>query len=158
MVRILIKDFNRRHVPSKNALGLKGDMDSKTKQGFAVLSNQVFQLCESFKLGFRLPQTRDEVIAINNYIAQTIFSKWIFDILLLLSVSRPLRFEEVRRSLGGISGKVLSRKLTYLERENLVVRGVTATRPPRSLYQLSEDGIVVVRLGEPVLMYLRLRT
>src|ERR1700749_3025815 len=62
----------------------------------------------------------------------------------ILVVSRlgegPLRFNELRRSIGGISQRMLTLTLRGLERDGLVTRTVFATIPPRVDYELTALG------------------
>ena len=62
----------------------------------------------------------------------------------ILVVSRlgegPLRFNELRRSIGGISQRMLTLTLRGLERDGLVTRTVFATIPPRVDYALTPLG------------------
>ncbi|UGT72308.1 helix-turn-helix transcriptional regulator [Nocardia gipuzkoensis] len=64
--------------------------------------------------------------------------------MLVLSVlrdhDRPIRFNELRRRLDGITQKMLTRTLRNLEREGLVRRAVYPTVPPRVEYSLTELG------------------
>jgi len=52
----------------------------------------------------------------------------------------PLRFNELRRSIGGISQRMLTLTLRGLERDGLVTRTVTPTVPPRVDYALTALG------------------
>ncbi|MEU1961198.1 helix-turn-helix domain-containing protein [Nocardia sp. NPDC019255] len=67
--------------------------------------------------------------------------KWV---MLVLGVLRghdgPIRFNELRRRLEGITQKMLTRTLRDLEREGLVRRAVYPTVPPRVEYSLTEMG------------------
>ncbi|MGW4713772.1 winged helix-turn-helix transcriptional regulator [Nocardia sp. NPDC004260] len=67
--------------------------------------------------------------------------KWV---MLVLGVLRghggPIRFNELRRRLDGITQKMLTRTLRDLEREGLVHRAVYPTVPPRVEYSLTELG------------------
>ncbi|MBF6297221.1 helix-turn-helix transcriptional regulator [Nocardia amamiensis] len=67
--------------------------------------------------------------------------KWV---MLVLSVLRdndgPIRFNDLRRRLDGITQKMLTRTLRNLEREGLVRRAVYPTVPPRVEYSLTELG------------------
>jgi DNA-binding HxlR family transcriptional regulator len=50
------------------------------------------------------------------------------------------RFSELRRSIEGISQRMLTLTLRGLERDGLVTRTVTPTIPPRVDYQLTASG------------------
>ncbi len=52
----------------------------------------------------------------------------------------PLRFNELRRSIGDISQKMLSSTLKVLERDGLVERTVTPSVPPQVTYALTDLG------------------
>jgi len=52
----------------------------------------------------------------------------------------PKRFNELRRSLGSISQRMLTWTLRSLERDGLVTRTVFATIPPRVEYELTRLG------------------
>jgi DNA-binding HxlR family transcriptional regulator len=62
----------------------------------------------------------------------------------VLVVSRlgdgPLRFNELRRSIGGISQRMLTLTLRGLERDGLVTRTAFPTIPPRVDYALTPLG------------------
>ncbi len=53
---------------------------------------------------------------------------------------RPLRFNELRRSIGGISQRMLTLTLRGLERDGLVTRTAFPTIPPRVDYALTPLG------------------
>jgi DNA-binding HxlR family transcriptional regulator len=53
---------------------------------------------------------------------------------------KPLRFNELRRSIGGISQRMLTLTLRGLERDGLVTRTVFPTVPPRVDYALTPLG------------------
>jgi DNA-binding HxlR family transcriptional regulator len=52
----------------------------------------------------------------------------------------PLRFNELRRSVEGISQRMLTLTLRSLERDGIVARTVTPTTPPRVDYRLTRSG------------------
>ena len=62
----------------------------------------------------------------------------------VLAVTRlgegPLRFNELRRSIGGISQRMLTLTLRGLERDGLITRTVFPTIPPRVDYALTPLG------------------
>lgn len=70
---------------------------------------------------------------------QLIGSKWKLLILRNLR-QRPWRFNELQRSLEGISQKVLTDSLRSMERDGIITRTVYAEVPPRVEYALSELG------------------
>ena len=54
--------------------------------------------------------------------------------------SGPLRFNQLRRSIGGISQRMLTLTLRALERDGLITRTVFATVPPQVEYALTALG------------------
>ena len=70
---------------------------------------------------------------------QLIGSKWKLLILRNL-MQRPWRFNELRRSISGVSAKVLTDSLRTLEEDGLVLRTVYAEIPPRVEYALTDLG------------------
>ena len=70
---------------------------------------------------------------------QLIGSKWKLLILRNL-LSRPWRFNELQKSLEGISQKVLTDSLRSMEADGIITRTVYAEVPPRVEYALSELG------------------
>lgn len=70
---------------------------------------------------------------------QLIGSKWKLLILRNLLV-RPWRFNELKKSLEGISQKVLTDSLRALEVDGIVIRTAYPEVPPRVEYSLSELG------------------
>ena len=52
----------------------------------------------------------------------------------------PLRFNELRAAVGGISQKMLTTTLRGLERDGFVTRTVFPTIPPRVDYELTDLG------------------
>ena len=65
--------------------------------------------------------------------------KWSILIVMMLSYG-PLRFNELKRHVEGISQRMLTLTLRNLERDGLVTRTVFATIPPRVDYALTELG------------------
>jgi DNA-binding HxlR family transcriptional regulator len=72
--------------------------------------------------------------------------KWSVLIVSILS-DAPLRFNELRRRVEGISQRMLTRTLRELERDGLVTRTVTPTTPPSVEYALTHLGHTLL---EPV--------
>jgi DNA-binding HxlR family transcriptional regulator len=65
--------------------------------------------------------------------------KWTVLVVTMLG-DGPKRFNELRRSLGSISQRMLTLTLRGLERDGLVTRTVFATVPPRVEYELTRLG------------------
>lgn len=65
--------------------------------------------------------------------------KWSVLIVMLLAEG-PMRFNELKRKIGGISQRMLTLTLRGLERDGLVTRTVYATIPPRVDYALTSLG------------------
>ncbi|MCH5321077.1 MAG: helix-turn-helix transcriptional regulator [Eubacterium sp.] len=55
-------------------------------------------------------------------------------------LQRPWRFNELQKSLDGISQKVLTDSLRAMEKDGIIIRTVYAEVPPRVEYSLSEIG------------------
>lgn len=70
---------------------------------------------------------------------QMIGSKWKLLILRNL-LQRPYRFNELQKSLEGISQKVLTDSLRSMEADGIITRTVYPEVPPRVEYALSELG------------------
>ncbi|MDE6432781.1 MAG: helix-turn-helix transcriptional regulator [Lachnospiraceae bacterium] len=70
---------------------------------------------------------------------QLIGSKWKLLILRNL-LGRPWRFNELKKSLEGISQKVLTDSLRALEEDGIVIRTVYPEVPPHVEYSLTELG------------------
>lgn len=70
---------------------------------------------------------------------QLIGNKWKLLIVRNL-LQRPWRFNELQKSLEGISQKVLTDNLRSMEADGIIIRTVYAEVPPRVEYALSELG------------------
>ncbi len=66
-------------------------------------------------------------------------SKWKLLIMRNL-LSRPWRFNELRKDLNGVSQKVLTDSLRSMEEDGIIIRTVYPEVPPRVEYSLSELG------------------
>jgi DNA-binding HxlR family transcriptional regulator len=76
--------------------------------------------------------------------------KWSFLVFAVLE-DQPRRFNEIRRLIGDISQRVLTRTLRELERDGYVSRTVYPVSPPRVEYELTKLG---KSLLEPVKMFM----
>jgi DNA-binding HxlR family transcriptional regulator len=80
----------------------------------------------------------DSCIAVRE-VLNRVGDKWSVFIVSLLG-DGPKRFSELRRTIEGISQRMLTLTLRGLERDGLVTRTVYPTIPPRVEYQLTELG------------------
>ena len=53
---------------------------------------------------------------------------------------RKKRYSEIQRALKGISPKVLTARLRFLEQRGIITRTVYATVPPKTEYELTHIG------------------
>ena len=70
---------------------------------------------------------------------KAVSGKWKTEILCLLSLC-PMRFNEIKRSIPGITQHMLSAQLRALENAGLVIRRVYQEAPQRVEYEMSESG------------------
>ncbi len=86
----------------------------------------------------------DGLVPINivpfNYAVSLIGGKWKMQILFWLWKNDVMRYSELKRSLGGVTHKMLSAKLKELEADGLVVRHEYPGVPPKVEYYLSDLG------------------
>jgi len=82
-------------------------------------------------------------------VLETIASKWALMIIPLLA-ERPVRNNEMLRSIEGISQKMLTQTLRQLERDGLVERIDHQTVPPHVEYRLTSTGRSLNRVLAPV--------
>jgi DNA-binding HxlR family transcriptional regulator len=122
------------------------------REAIAAWSKETVAIAKPF-----VPRKPSESADLNLMLVRTIFSKWSIELLTVLYTLNPIGFEELRKSLRGISSRVLSKKLKMLEDMGLIERGVLNTRPPKVRYAMTEKGSTVSTLGEPVLLYLRFK-
>src|ERR1700750_217286 len=71
-------------------------------------------------------------------------------LILLLLRDEPLRFNQLRRAIEGISQKMLSQVLKSLERDGLVKRRAIATVPVTVEYSITQLGSTLAGAGDPL--------
>ncbi len=124
---------------------------------FRTFREEVSKFSNQTILDFRIARDPSRTVQLNLSVTKAIFGKWGIEILVAIYTLRAIGFEDLRRTLRPISSRVLSQKLKLLENTGLLKRTILNTRPPRVQYSLTEKGLMVATLGEPVLLYLRLK-
>jgi DNA-binding HxlR family transcriptional regulator len=74
--------------------------------------------------------------------------KWA--VLILLLRNEPMRFNQLRRAIEGISQKMLSRVLKSLERDGLLRRRAIATVPVTVEYSITALGLTLAAAVDPL--------
>jgi DNA-binding HxlR family transcriptional regulator len=69
---------------------------------------------------------------------ETLTRPWTLHILWVLSTNGPTRFGALRRSVPGISSRVLTERLRGLEEKGFIFRHYKATIPPEVTYGLTK--------------------
>jgi DNA-binding HxlR family transcriptional regulator len=100
-----------------------------------------------------IDQAAETTTRINLFLAKTLFSKWSIEILALLYNLKSATYGDVKKGARGITSRVLSQKLKLLENADLIKRSVEDTRPPTVKYCLTEKGLTIAKLAEPVFLY-----
>ncbi len=95
-----------------------------------------------------IPHKSAECLAVNSVLAR-VGDKWSVLIIVLLGDGK-MRFNELRRMVGGISQRMLTLTLRGLERDGLVTRTVFPTIPPRVDYELTALGRSLWTAVEPL--------
>jgi DNA-binding HxlR family transcriptional regulator len=80
-----------------------------------------------------------------NEALELIRDKWTILVLGVLRRRSPLRYNELERSIDGISQRMLTLTLKHLEENGLVKRTVFATVPPRVDYELTSVGRTLIQ-------------
>lgn len=97
------------------------------------------------------PRTIDEYLrdCPARQLLSVLADKWVLLVLgALRGAGRPVRFNELRRLLDGITQKMLTQTLRALERDGLVRRDVYPTVPPRVEYSITALGADLGRISQ----------
>ena len=97
--------------------------------------------------------TKEEIAYVKS-IASVFSQKWTFDIVFsLANGNEDAGFNELMKSLNGISAAVLSNRLKALHKLGYVEREVLAGPPTRTRYKLSEKGRGLLKVADFVLQH-----
>ncbi|RZJ84498.1 MAG: transcriptional regulator [Brevundimonas sp.] len=78
--------------------------------------------------------------------------KWTVLVVQILNAG-PMRFNGLKRRIGGVSQKMLAQTLRHLERDGLVSRRVFATTPVTVEYALTPLGVTLVGALTPLVAW-----
>lgn len=74
------------------------------------------------------------------YALDIVGQKWRLPIMWYLLEAEPVRYNELKRRIKGITNMMLTKSLKELEEHNLIVRTQYETIPPKVEYSLTERG------------------
>jgi|GEM_PF-971186 DNA-binding HxlR family transcriptional regulator len=148
---------------SSNEIVAKGDKNSgivksdaeDARLAFLELADRTSKFSSSLyrNLNDYIQLSMPERALVNLKIARTLFSKWTVEVLTVIYNIGSPRFNEIKGILKEASPKVLSSRLKTLEEMGLIKREVVSLRPPAVRYSMTEDGMIVAKLGEPVFLF-----
>lgn len=98
----------------------------------------------------------DEEIEASVDVLRPLFQRWSIEICFVLRMHEVLRFNELKRTLGNIGSRTLSRRLKELEEQGIVHREAYAEVPVRVEYSLTSKGMRLGDLMLPVIAHLRI--
>jgi len=78
------------------------------------------------------------------YSLNIISKKWRGLVIYYLHLNGVMRFSELKRELNGITQKMLTQTLRFLEEENIINRKVYPVVPPKVEYTLTDKGKSIV--------------
>ncbi|MFT8340743.1 MAG: helix-turn-helix domain-containing protein [Clostridium beijerinckii] len=84
------------------------------------------------------------------YTISMIGGKWKLVILYQLKCKSVMRYSELKRTLTGITHKMLSQQLKELEVNRLIIRKEYPQVPPKVEYSLSERGLSLSKIMEDI--------
>lgn len=74
------------------------------------------------------------------YALNIVGAKWKLPIMWYVLKSEPIRYNELKRQVKGITNTMLTKSLRELEEHGLIIRNEYDTNPPKVEYSLSEQG------------------
>ena len=97
----------------------------------------------------KLPTPTPDRCKAGREILDRVGDKWSIFIAVTLNEG-PRRFNEIKRTIGIVSQRMLTLTLRGLERDGLVTRTVTPSIPPRVDYELTKLGRTLVAAIQPL--------
>jgi len=108
------------------------------------------------KTGTSVEPMSEDTMRRNLKITQSVFGKRSLEALAIVYMNRSVGMEGLKRALGPIRASFLKMRLRQLEAEGLIQRDDASKASDEARYSLTYKGEMIARLGEPVLLYLRL--
>jgi len=117
-------------------------MKKPSIQNETVVENQLIttQLRLQQILGHLDPMNPPDVCPIKDVLSN-VTDKWSILVIIILGAQGKLRFNELKRTISGISSKILAERLKRMERDGYLKRTAYAEVPIRVEYQLTKFGI-----------------
>lgn len=100
----------------------------------------------------KVTATHSERCQASREILDRVGDKWSIFIVVTLK-DGPRRFNEIKRTIGIVSQRMLTLTLRGLERDGLVTRTLTPSIPPRVDYELTKLGYTLVSAIEPLVTW-----
>jgi DNA-binding HxlR family transcriptional regulator len=125
---------------------------------FAVLAESCFRFSLEVKhrTGASSGESVEETVRKSVSLARRLFGERLLEILAVLALMQPVRFDELEEILGGFSKEALTEKLRTLTASGLVQSEAAYEGLDANRYTLTHKGTIIAHLGEPVFLYLRL--
>ena len=77
-----------------------------------------------------------------------------FNLLIIRDLlNRPRRFSHFETSLIGVSSRTITKKLKFLETEDIITRNVFNEKPPKVEYSLTKKGKALYKIIETMKVY-----
>jgi DNA-binding HxlR family transcriptional regulator len=99
----------------------------------------------------QIDQEQEQKLNIIEDMCKVLGRRWTVLILSNLHTKDTVRFNELKRSLTGISSAVLSKRLLEMDREGLISKKIYPEIPPKVEYRLTERarelGVILKDLG-----------
>ena len=102
-------------------------------------------------MGYKEAEKEEQKCTVINNMWEILGRRWALSILRNLHTKEPIRFNELKRVLPGISSTVLANRLLEMEREGLISKKIYPEIPPKVEYRLTtrarELGVILKELG-----------
>lgn len=156
---------SKAHVPTLVDVRPKGpELDSDERlfqdlmERFSVLAETCSRFSREVYRRTRSPPEEDVDGAIRATLklTRTVFDPWSLEVLAATYLKKTVGIRELREAIGRGSDETLGVHVGKLVLLGLLQPEVAGEPPSRARYSLTHKGLMIARLGEPLLLYLRL--